>query len=245
MLYDILKAARTDIAPDSFTRLAAQSFFSSKKGRIRTHTGTLPLSIPSNGDPLLDWEIYGDSGGAGDYDESTGKYVIPIKAWYEVYIDNSDPYMTGKYYDPTSLGKITNNPDFNDYGPLLVIPGKNYSLTSISISTLLFYAIFDENMNYLAGRRLSAKVDNGTTFLAPENARYLFAAFNPKKLSHCCLKLTDAVTTDIVLDEPVEAGEHISMTSTGITLPTFEADTHYDTNTSIRPSGMYARFRGL
>lgn len=41
-------------------------------------SGSLPIVFTSNGSNLINYEIYGNTNGVGDYDSTTQKYLIPI-----------------------------------------------------------------------------------------------------------------------------------------------------------------------
>lgn len=43
-----------------------------------TETQTLPFTFKSNGRRLKNYRIYGNTGGVGDLDSDTGKYIIPV-----------------------------------------------------------------------------------------------------------------------------------------------------------------------
>ena len=43
-----------------------------------TESQTLPFTFKSNGRRLKNYRIYGASGGVGDLDSDTGKYIIPV-----------------------------------------------------------------------------------------------------------------------------------------------------------------------
>ena len=58
-LYEILKTSKTKVAPDLWTRLAAEKMAGSG-GKVRELTGIPPLTFTANGQPLLDYTIYGN-----------------------------------------------------------------------------------------------------------------------------------------------------------------------------------------
>lgn len=64
MLYEILKSAKlgTEAAPDMFTGLIAYKMpFAKGDGEIAELSGVPPLRFKSNGKPLLDWQITGNT----------------------------------------------------------------------------------------------------------------------------------------------------------------------------------------
>lgn len=58
-LYEILKTKKTGIAPDLWTRLAAEKMAGDSE-KVRELTGELPLTFRANGKPLIDYTIYGN-----------------------------------------------------------------------------------------------------------------------------------------------------------------------------------------
>ena len=63
-LYEILKTSKTKVAPDLWTRLAADKMAGDGE-KVRELTGELPLTFTANGKPLLDYTIYGNMEQAG------------------------------------------------------------------------------------------------------------------------------------------------------------------------------------
>ncbi|MBP7185937.1 MAG: hypothetical protein KBA55_04065 [Ruminococcus sp.] len=59
LLYEILKTKKTGISPDLWTRLAADKM-AGDGGKVRELTGIPPLTFTANGQPLLDYTIYGN-----------------------------------------------------------------------------------------------------------------------------------------------------------------------------------------
>jgi hypothetical protein len=58
-LYEILKTSKTKVAPDLWTRLAADKMAGDSE-KVRELTGELPLTFTANGKPLIDYTIYGN-----------------------------------------------------------------------------------------------------------------------------------------------------------------------------------------
>jgi hypothetical protein len=97
-LYEILKASKTGIAPDMWTTLAGKNWGGTDSGyEVKERTGIPPLSFRANGQPLLDYTIYGNTvqngtptpdspitpQGTGDLETvgvKAGQYKIPISS---------------------------------------------------------------------------------------------------------------------------------------------------------------------
>lgn len=54
--------------------------------------------------------------------------------------------------------------------------------------------------------------------------------------------MTVATTTNIYLDEPLEESESISMSDTGIAIPTINGTNILTVDTEIPPSNMYIKY---
>ena len=91
MLYERLKARKTGMAEDLFTRL-----FVSTIGE-RERTGALPMRFVSDGTSLLDWRIKGAPGGVG----KTGVNLLPQREY------SREDGLSNCSLDPNYLGNIT------------------------------------------------------------------------------------------------------------------------------------------
>lgn len=69
-LYEILKTSKTGIAPDLWTRLAAEKMAGDSE-KVRELTGELPLTFTANGKPLIDYTIYGNMTQSSECGERT------------------------------------------------------------------------------------------------------------------------------------------------------------------------------
>lgn len=78
-------------------------------GGRKTVSGVPPLVFRSNGEALKNYRFYGAAGGVGDYDENSGKYVIPVTIAGKNKFDGT--LFNGYYTDSTmtSIGGATGN----------------------------------------------------------------------------------------------------------------------------------------
>lgn len=78
-------------------------------GGRKTVSGVPPLVFRSNGEALKNYRFYGAAGGVGDYDENSGKYVIPVTIAGKNKFDGT--LFSGYYTDSTmtSIGGATGN----------------------------------------------------------------------------------------------------------------------------------------
>lgn len=56
--------------------------------------------------------------------------------------------------------------------------------------------------------------------------------------------MTVATTTNIYLDEPLEESESISMSDTGVSIPTINGSNTLSIGTTVQPSNMYIKYGG-
>ena len=78
-------------------------------GGRKTVSGVPPLIFKSDGSALKNYRFYGAAGGVGDYDENSGKYVIPVTIAGKNKFDGT--LFSGYYTDSTmtSIGGATGN----------------------------------------------------------------------------------------------------------------------------------------
>ena len=82
--------------------LLAQNAQANKK---EIETTTLPFTFTADGKRLYNYRIYGNTGGVGDLDSTTNKYIIPVT------IDDS----TTNISLPAPLMKINADSDYIEY----------------------------------------------------------------------------------------------------------------------------------
>lgn len=106
-------------------KLAFMSIVNRVKGFIRTITGALPLTLEGcvDEESIIDYTLYGQSvqdgtptpetpvevESVGEFDESTGKYKIPIK------VSGNDKSMTTNIYLDEPLRKVGDYADYIDF----------------------------------------------------------------------------------------------------------------------------------
>lgn len=247
-------------------KLAFMSIVNSVKGFVRTVSGTLPLTLPDCVDTnsLIRYTINGN--GVGDYDESTGKYKIPIKCGVKNLFD-----VDRWYEELTANCTHTYNPYFGTKD------GYNYIAVRPPANVRFMEGEFKENTQYTLSFMVSSDQSNytglvivytdntKTNIYAPKNwTKRTLTTDVGKTISYIGVyfyngayayyadiqleegtKATDyepyvePVTTNIYLDEPLTEGETLK---NPIKLPTFKGTTVYTIGTSIQPSNMSATY---
>lgn len=100
-LYEILKTSKTGIAPDLWTRLAAEKMAGDSE-EVRELTGELPLTFTANGKPLIDYTIYGNMTQSKECGERTRNLFDKDNVVFSGFYPHAD---TGAVVNTTS-GKL-------------------------------------------------------------------------------------------------------------------------------------------
>ena len=216
----------------------------------RTHagkvlTGSPPLSFVSNGQPLADYRIYGASGGVGDRTENL--------------FDKDSESVAGFINDSGVLVPSPSNYLIITYDYIPVIPSTNYSYKAFHGSGTIRISYYTSDKVFIS--RWFA-INTGTineTVRVPSNCGYVrlsiddnlsqtvlvqgnssLSAYEPYgyKIPIVC----GGTTTNIYLDEPLEESESISMSDTGIAIPTINGTNILMVDTEIPPSNMYIKY---
>ena len=101
LLYEILKTKKTGIAPDLWTRLAADKMAGDSE-KVRELTGELPLTFTANGKPLIDYTIYGNMTQSKECGERTKNLFDKDNVVFSGFYPHAD---TGAVVNTTS-GKL-------------------------------------------------------------------------------------------------------------------------------------------
>lgn len=261
-LYETLKAAKIGAAPDVFTTLRAQIAPFAKGSNIPTEKeleDIPPLSFAANGDPLIDWNIDGTSGGVGDKTAQLFNMSTDIKPFYlnsanGVYTSTgstsrlalikvkADTQYTITAFCRTfrvsffscepangSTPSQFNVYDYTEY--------ESHSKTLTSPNDAKYMAFFCYNSateaqtyteNEIFG---TVMINEGSTAVAYEPYGY--------KIPVTC----GGETKTIYLDEPLGSTDSISMTDTGISIPTADGSNTLSIGTTVQPSSVYIKYK--
>lgn len=211
------------------------------KGVNKDLTGSPPLSFVSNGRNLVDYRIYGSSGGVGDrtanlFDE---KYPSITTSWDVIYqhIRVGDGNYTLSTTTPQNslsgsgnlflLGGIaTGGADSQKNG---VYYGKSRTVESKNGYITIGYRAPQGN----DPRNFHTMLCKGSTAATYEPYGY--------KIPIIC---GDTTTTNIYLDKPLSEGQNISMSETGISIPSVDGTNILTVGTEVQPSKMYIKYGG-
>ena len=218
----------------------------------RELTGVPPLTFVSNGENLVDYRIYGASGGVGDIKNLFDKNSESVSG----YIDGSGTITTISDY-PISTYDYINvlpNTDYSYKAFIAANPSESTHKTirvSYYTSNKMFYSRYFEIDNGLTKKtirtpnncfyvRLSID-DNLENVMLWEGSSDV-SVYEPYgcKIPIVC----GGATTNIYLNEPLGENESISMNDTGLSIPTINGTNILTVDTEVQPSKMYIKYGG-
>ena len=214
----------------------------------RELTGVPPLTFVSNGENLVDYRIYGASGGVGDRMrnlfsgrlESGGflfasgeDYLINTRVrttYIEVQPDTSYTIQcTGGYV--YGVGFYTNNSYIGYEQP--TPPSSLYVFKTRERSQRIrisFCSKYGDNTQIGIADIESVQLEKGSIATTYEPYGY--------KIPIVC----GGTTTNIYLNEPLGENESISMSDTGLLIPTINGSNTLSVNTTVQPSSVYVKY---
>ena len=224
----------------------------------RELTSIPPLTFVSNGENLVDYRIDGASGGVGDLvtdenDANFGKYAIPVTT--------SGKNLFNGYLEMGSF-TATDGVDFNTTSSCRTnyIDVAENTAYSVSISEAIIQYIGYYGNDYWS--YADVRTANAYNFTTPPRTQRIRIIFKNITGENIDLRVfpTDTiqleknsavtdyepyhspVTTNIHLDEPLEENESISMSDTGLLIPTINGSNTLSIDTTIQPSSVYVKY---
>ena len=212
-------------------------------GGRKTVSGVPPLIFKSDGAELKSYRIYGAAWGVGDYDENSGKYVIPVTIAGKNKFDGT--LFSGYYTDSTmtSIGGATGN-----YKSCKVYLSAGTYTFSCSVPVLIIRYITSD---IYRSNPIGSKYTQEYTFTLA-NDSYVSLAFRNEsntawddsttiqvELSQSATEYEpfhEPSTINIFLDEPVYEGESVSMEDTGVHIGTIDGTNILSVETTVQPS---------
>ena len=181
----------------------------------RTYSGAPPLSFLSNGQPLLSWQINGNSEGVGDKTSNLFNPNSQITIDGNIYIGSI--YPAGQY----RVNNISNAPCYYKIG-------ESGATGTINPSTNVYLNAND--VVYIYCSRLSSNAKIGVT---QGSAIVDYEPYGYKIPISC-----GGETNTIYLDAPLYDGYSISMAGTGIEIPTTNGQNTIAVDTTVQPSSI-------
>ena len=212
-------------------------------GGRKTVSGVPPLIFKSDGSALKNYRFYGSAWGVGDYDENSGKYVIPVTIAGKNKFDGT--LFSGYYTDSTmtSIGGVSGN-----YKSCKVYLSAGTYTFSCSIPVLIIRYITSD---IYRSNPIGSKYTQDYTFTLA-NDSYVSLAFRNEsntawddsttiqvELSQSATEYEpfhEPSTINIFLDEPVYEGESVSMEDTGVHIGTIDGTNILSVETTVQPS---------
>lgn len=210
--------------------------------------GVPPLTFTANGSALKNYRLYGAAGGLGDYDEESGKYVIPVTIAGKNEFDGT--LISGYYTDSTmtSIGGASRN--YKSF-KLLLSAGTYTFSSNIPVLIIRYITADSYKSNPTSGRITQTHTftvsDDGYVSLAFRNAE------NTPWEDSTTLQIEEAQTateyepyhepivSTISLDTPLSEGESVSMADTGVQFGTIDGTNILTVGTEVQPSKLYIK----
>lgn len=212
--------------------------------------GIPPLTFKSDGAELKSYRIYGAAGGVGDYDENSGKYVIPVTIAGKNKFDGT--LFSGYYTDSTmtSIGGASGN-----YKSCKVYLSAGTYTFSCSISVLIIRYITADSYK---SNPTSGRITQTHTFTVSDDGYVSLAFRNAENTpwdDSTTIQIEEAQTateyepyhepivSTIRLDTPLSEGESVSMADTGVQFGTIDGTNILTVGTAVQPSGVEIKGR--
>lgn len=226
-------------------------YYRTHKGKgSNTKTGIPLLTFVSNGENLADYRIYGASGGVGDRTENLFDVANQIEYYYlnpdgTIEYSSSHATHTSDYIDVTNINILTltgihhtppisKNPRryifINDAMGIVYAGDINWDISSPN------YIYVPNNAKYF---RFSYDVTFENVMLYSGNNAIPYEPYGYKIPIVC-----GGTTTNIYLDEPLEENETISMSDTGVSIPTINGSNTLSIGTAVQPSKVFIKYGG-
>lgn len=229
--------------------------------------GIPPIIFKGNGKKLLDYRIYGAIGGVGDLitdtsDENYGKYKVPVVVSGKNLLNNVSSTVTfqgvkftiNEDKSITLDGTASNNAWLTLQSNNVLDVGQ-YILTGAVNNTILRYQKNSTGYAYDdtgAGRNINItqKTTSGIISLKiKENVFYdnitIYPMIRLASIEDDTYEpYIEPTTTNIYLDEPIEANESISLSDTNTNIPTIRGTNVLTVDTTVQPSNVYIKVGG-
>lgn len=224
-----------------------------KRKAVKVLEGVPPLTFKTNGSPLIDYTIYGNTGGVGDrtknlFDKSSvsrGKYI-----------DANGNEQTSTHENPSG---VLNHTDF-----IKISADESYCISAenASMNTCAF-CWYDSNKNLLSRDtfRPTVEADYVQSHTSPSTAEYLIVNFITANMDTVQIEHGSAATdfepygckipiicgdttTPIYLSTPLNAGDTLSKSDTGVEIPTVSGNNTLAVGTQVQPAKAQIKYRG-
>lgn len=259
-LYETLKAAKIGAASDVFTTLRGRQAPFAKGGSTeKEYTGTVPVTINSDGSDIISWYLKGNM-------EQTG---TPTNA-NPIYPSECGDLSSGNYIIPITTGNNTTNINLNTVQSTrlikkIVLTGEE-EFTSTSVKKGLVY-LYDPSpavpnayntADNIISSHFKAERSNQTGNIYFNSSRMVFVNFTLTSIEEFQTYLQQqynngtpvtvwyvlATPTTGVLNEPLrKIGNYADSISDVATIPTDTGSQTFDVDTTLQPSSVYIKYK--
>ena len=244
--FNLLKYAATGIAsPDMmyFDRMRASTLMGG--GTVQTLTGIPPLSFKSDGSALTAWVVLGASGGVGDKTANLMDLESYLKRESVTYTKNGDTFTVDMKIALVQHPWYFSEEDmYVSITGIMTIPtGSNIRIYIVKRDGTISGSIalggngdIQKTVNVL-GAGIKFDYSASGTFTITNlmlNAGRLAAEYEP--YGYALPISCGGVTQTVYLQEPLGAGESVSMEDTGITITPIEGENTLTVGTTLPPS---------
>lgn len=243
-LWDILKASKVLPTGDFYTDLVGAKI--AKKGSAYQELeGVPPLTFTSNGQPLVDWTIWGNTGGVGVRTENlfdknvylvggtqnpnyatNFRHLIQLKPNTMYTMSSNVPFVQGNNHLYIYTKGFTSNPFVTIYAnnPATVTTDENGYLYFEYAKRTYYYQLLDGTYYVM--------LTEGST--AP--SEYIPYGY---KIPVTC----GGTTTNIYIgDNPLGEGETVTFAETGVEIPTVSGENTLTVDTTVQPEKVMIKY---
>ena len=231
------------------------------RGVDKELTGSLPLSFVSNGENLVDYRIDGASGGVGNrtanlWDEKsavdTNIYIPPNGFQTEGtkgdrFLRNYISVNASTDYVFTWSENVLGTEDNTAYIRISEYTQNNefISRTLCNCSTQtdnIFVFTTGINTVYIDMRIDSETSSRGQHLSGIMIVSELYCPTSYEPYGYKIPIVCGGITTNLYLDVPLDEGQSISMSDTGVSIPTINGSNTLSIGTTVQPSNMYIKY---
>lgn len=237
--YNLLKYAKTGVSSglSEYDKQKADAMTNGGGQTEKTISGIPPLSFKSDGSALSAWTITGAAGGVGD---RTVNLFDADEVMHNFYINDTD-----------GTARAAADNDCSYYIP--VKPETNYYITSIPSGR--WGAWYDENKQFISGitiygvkkspagakyMRVTVNRNNNNPDFA-ENFMVVEGSTAPENFVPYGYEIPitcGGTTKNVYLDAPLDTGDTVSMSDTGITITPSNGSNTLSIGTTVQPTSV-------
>lgn len=259
----ISKLNQTPYTKDAESRIEELFILWAEQSIVKQLEGVPPLAFTAQGQPLINWTIYGASGGVGNktanlldvngsysYKHSSVSaannelYINPVGAGAVSRIYYSTEYVAGTY--TISANKSGNIGEIRLFSPI-DFEGSTYNayyggyFKAIPSNGLTVTFSTPFTIGIIAGRLEEDVSSDGSVYNLTLNIGSTAKPYEPwgNKIPISC----GGETNTIYLDTPLYDGNSISMADTGIEIPTTNGQNTLAVDTTVQPEKVYIEYK--